>query len=80
MNRFSIACRAFVEGLATTPSVPEIREHELARAVRAVDQAEWQLMRANQAVAEAKHRLVMAQTRVEQLEKLPDEAFAILAS
>ncbi len=80
MNRFATACRAFVEGLSTTPSVTEIREHQLARAVRAVDQAEWQLMRANQAVAEAKHRLVMAQARVEQLEKLPDEAFAILAS
>ena len=80
MNRFATACRAFVEGLATTPSISEIREQELARAVRAVDNAEWQLMRANQAVAEAKHRLVMAQSRVEQLEKLPDEAFAILAS
>ena len=80
MNRFSIACRAFVEGLANTPSVPEIREHQLARAVRAVDTAEWQLMRANQAVVDAKHQLVMAQTRVRQLETLPDEAFAILAS
>lgn len=80
MNRFAIACRAFVEGLASTPSVAEIREHQLARAVRAVDHAEWNLMRANQAVIDAKHQLVMAQARVEQLEKLPDEAFAILAS
>ena len=80
MNRFSIACRAFVEGLASTPSIAEIRDHQLARAVRAVDQAEWELMRANQAVVDAKHRLVMAQTRVRQLETLPDEAFAILAS
>lgn len=80
MNRLALACRAFVEGLSTTPSIPEIREHELARAVRAVDTAEWDLMRANKAVAEAKQRLVIAQMRVEQLEKLPDEAFAILAS
>ncbi len=80
MNRFAIACRAFVEGLATTPSVTEIREHELARAVRAVDNAEWNLMRANQADIDAKHQLVMAQTKVRQLETLPDEAFAILAS
>jgi len=80
MNRFSIACRAFAEGLAATPKVEDLRTTHIADARRAANYAREDVRRCEEALAKAKARVAGLETKLEQLEKLPDEAFSILLS
>jgi hypothetical protein len=80
MNRFATACRAFMTGLTTTPSVEELRQHRFVLATSAFRRADERVRRAQQELLDAKNELFRAETRLSQLERLPDEAFEILAS
>lgn len=80
MNRFTIACRAFAEGLATTPSVADTRAAKIAETKRRIKYAEGRVRRAQQELLDAKNELFRAEARLGQLEQLPDEAFEVLVS
>lgn len=80
MNRFSAACRAFADGLSSNPSVSEIRESMVASTRRSMKSAEDDVTRLKASLVEAEKRVATLSTKLEQLNKLPDEAFAILAS
>ena len=80
MNRFSIACRAFAEGLASQPSVNDIRESMIANARRDLNHAVEDVRRYEKIVTEAKAKVVAYETKLEQLQSLPNSAFAILLS
>ena len=80
MNRFSIACRAFREGLSTQPSVSDIRESKISEARRSLNFAVEDAKRLAKQHEDAVARIKVLETKLEQLQKLPDEAFAILAS
>jgi|PlaIllAssembly_1097288.scaffolds.fasta_scaffold497965_3 phage shock protein A len=78
MNRFSVACRAFADGLSSSPSVTDIRESKIADARRSLNHAVEDVRRLEKALTEAKARVAAYETKVEQLNSLPSEAFAIL--
>lgn len=80
MNRFTIACRAFAEGLNTTPSIADTRESIVAATRRSLKAAEDDVARIKRSLADAEKRASGLSTKLEQLQKLPDEAFAVLLS
>lgn len=80
MNRFTIACRAFAEGLSTQPSIAETREQLVLSTKRSLKSAEDDVARIKRSLAEAEKRVSELGTKLEQLSKLPDEAFAVLLS
>jgi len=80
MNRFATACRAFMTGLTTQPTIEELRQHRFVAAECAFQRADERVRRAQQELLDAKNDLFRAETRLSQLERLPDEAFEVLAS
>lgn len=80
MNRFSIACKAFADGLSSKPTIAETREAYVASTKRALKSAEDDVSRLRTSLSSAEKRVAELQTKLEQLNKLPDEAFSVLLS
>lgn len=80
MNRFVLACRAFADGLHSEPSVTEVKETLVGRVQRSLESAKKDVNELRTKLVEAEQRAAALQTRLEQLNKLPNEAFTILLS
>ncbi len=80
MNRFAIACRAFADGLSSQPTIAETRESYVMSTKRALKAAEDEVTRCKNSLAGAEKRVSELSTKLDQLNKLPDEAFSVLLS